>query len=492
MSPPLSIRTKLTYALGALGEGIFSRGYEVFAFFYFVQVLGMSAWYGGLAMLISTLLDSVSDPLVGSISDRWKSQQGRRHPFMYASAVPLALTWYFLLSPPGGLDSFQLFLWFTLFSILLRMSLTLYHVPHLALGAELSTDYDERTSIVTWRILLGFLGSYGLTALFIRLFFPETPEYRNGLLNPAGYPQVALVGGLLMLVSIGYAAWGTRDRIPHLPSPPRDAEPLSPKQMVADLGVGLSNRSFRALFIGSFLFVISFSINEIFNQFLRIYFWEISAGQIAFLFVPGGIGFLAALPITRILHRRFDKKPTAIVTSLLPASLTGSLVVLQMLGALPVGKDAIVALLSISSFISAVCGAAAIISAQSMMADVAHEVAHTSRRDLTGMLFAGVSFSQKVSSGVGHFVATVALSLLAIPTGAAPGSLAPEQVMWLGISALVATAFALSAVISYVGYGIDRARHAELSTLPAEGRIEPTSTEPKSTLSGVASLPAKG
>jgi glycoside/pentoside/hexuronide:cation symporter, GPH family len=491
MSRSLTLRTKITYGLGALGEGIFSRGYEVFAFFYFVQVLGMSAWYGGVAMLISTLLDAVSDPLVGAVSDRWKSKHGRRHPFMYASAVPLALTWVLLLSPPGGLDSFQLFLWFTLFSILLRMSLTLYHVPHLALGAELSNDYDERTSIVTWRIMLGFIGSFGLTALFIRVFFPETPEYRNGLLNPAGYPLVALFGGGIMLLSIGYAAWGTRDRIPHLPSAQRDVHPVSPRQIVAELGVGWQNRSFRALFLGAFLSVIAFSINEIFNQFLRIYFWELRAGQIASLFLPAGLGFLIAFPITRILHRRFDKKPTAIAAALIPTTLNGGLVVLQMLGMLPADKDLIVALLSGAALVAGVCGAAAVISAQSMMADVAQEVAHTTRRDLTGMLFAGVSFSQKVSSGFGHFVATVALSMIAIPTGAAPGSLAADQVLWLGVASLVATAFSLAAVACYYDYRIDRARYSELSTPPTGAWIETARSDVKSSEPGVASLPAK-
>jgi glycoside/pentoside/hexuronide:cation symporter, GPH family len=462
----LSARTKFSYGLGALGEGIFSRGYEYFAFLYFVQILGMDAWLGGVAMLISTLLDALSDPVVGALSDRWRSKYGRRHPFMYASAVPLAMTWYLLLSPPGGLASFELFLWFTTFSILLRMSLTLYHVPHLALGAELTSDYLERTAVVTWRILLGLLGSFGLTALFTALFFPETEAYpENGLLNPAGYPQVALWGALLMLVSIGYSAWGTRDRIPFLPSASASAQPFSVPQMVAELGVGWRNPSFRALFLGTFLFVVAFSINEIFNQFLRIYFWGLSSRQIALLIVPAGLGFLVSLRLTRFLHARFDKKPTAIYTALLPASLNGALILLQIVGALPESKSVILALLVGAALVGGICGAVALISAQSMMADVAQEIGHVSKRDMTGVLFAGVSFSQKVSSGIAHFLATVALQVIAIPPKAAPGSLAPEQIQWLGAAGLIATVFSIGATFCYLGYRIDRKRHSELTSL---------------------------
>ena len=483
----LSARTKFAYGLGALGEGIFSRGYEYFAFLYFVQILGMDAWLGGIAMLISTLLDALSDPVVGSLSDRFRSKYGRRHPFMYASALPLAVTWYLLLSPPGGLGSFDLFLWFTTFSILLRLSLTLYHVPHLALGAELTSDYLERTGVVTWRILLGLIGSFGLTALFTALFFRETEAFPgNGLLNPAGYPQVALWGALLMLVSIGYSAWGTRDRIPFLPSASPGTQPFSVAQMVSELGVGWRNPSFRALFLGTVLFVVAFSINEIFNQFLRIYFWGLTSGQIALLILPFGIGFLIALPLARILHVRFDKKPTAICTSLVPASLSGALIVLQILGALPESRAVIFNLLLAAALVSGVCGAVALISSQSMMADVAQEIGHVSRRDLTGVLFAGVSFSQKVSSGIAHFLATVALQLVAIPAKAAPGSLTPDQIQWLGAAGLVATFFSIGAAFCFLGYRIDRARHSELTAL---ARAEPGPLAQQAAAATAAAVP---
>ncbi len=94
------------------------------------------------------MFDAVTDPLTGSISDTLRHRWGRRHPFMYASAVPLGLFFALVFNPPDGLGQWGLFAWLTTFAVLTRGAMTLYHVPHLALGAELSTDYRERSVIV--------------------------------------------------------------------------------------------------------------------------------------------------------------------------------------------------------------------------------------------------------------------------------------------------------------------------------------------------------
>ncbi len=136
----LSWRTKLIYGLGRSAEGIKARAFEFFLFFYYVQVLGLSGSLAGLAVGIALIFDAVIDPLIGSYSDNLQSRYGRRHPLMYASIPPLAITFYFLFDPPEGLDAIGLFIWLTGFSILSRGAIALYHVPHLSLGAELSSQ----------------------------------------------------------------------------------------------------------------------------------------------------------------------------------------------------------------------------------------------------------------------------------------------------------------------------------------------------------------
>ena len=81
-----------------------------------------------LALMIATAIDAVTDPVMGTVSDNLRSSFGRRHTFMYASSLPLAVSFYFLFDPVVG-DESGLFIWLTCFSIMTRMSMTLFHVP---------------------------------------------------------------------------------------------------------------------------------------------------------------------------------------------------------------------------------------------------------------------------------------------------------------------------------------------------------------------------
>ena len=113
----LSVGSKLAYGFGQAAEGLKNGAFGVFLFFYYVQVLGLSGTFAGAAVGIALMFDALTDPLAGSMSDNWRSRLGRRHPFMYASALPLAITFFCLFSPPD-LSEFALFLWLLTFAIL--------------------------------------------------------------------------------------------------------------------------------------------------------------------------------------------------------------------------------------------------------------------------------------------------------------------------------------------------------------------------------------
>ena len=149
----LSKTNKLLYGLGFSSLGIKDSLFQLFLFFYFSQILGLNATLAGVSTLIALLFDAISDPLIGVLSDNFRSKKwGRRHPFMFFSALPLSLSFYFLFKPPEFLNQLGLFLWLTVFIILVRLSLTFFLVPGYSLGSELC-DYEERTSITTYRVI---------------------------------------------------------------------------------------------------------------------------------------------------------------------------------------------------------------------------------------------------------------------------------------------------------------------------------------------------
>ena len=161
---------------------------------FYNQVLGISAVLAGTAFLIASIVDAVSDPLIGAISDRFRSRWGRRHPFMFASALPIAISFYFLYQPLNGLSETGYFIWLVVFLVLLRLSQTFYLIPHDALGAELTDNYEERSSIFGYNSVVQMLLTMLTAMILYVVIFPSTPEYENGLLSEAGYVILATTG----------------------------------------------------------------------------------------------------------------------------------------------------------------------------------------------------------------------------------------------------------------------------------------------------------
>ncbi|MDE0350462.1 MAG: MFS transporter, partial [Gammaproteobacteria bacterium] len=177
----ISARTKLAFSSGSLEQAMVGAA-GVATMIYYNQVLGVSPGLCGTAFLIASIVDAVSDPLVGALSDSVRTRWGRRHPFMFLSAFPLAVCFYLMYQPPDGLSEQGLFLWFTVTMVGVRLAKTFYAVPHSALGAELTDDYNERTSVWGWNWIVGLVGVVVLGVFVMFVIFPSTPDYANGLL----------------------------------------------------------------------------------------------------------------------------------------------------------------------------------------------------------------------------------------------------------------------------------------------------------------------
>ncbi len=206
------------YGLGFSSQGIKDALFQLFLFFYFSQILGLKPSYAGIASVIALFFDAVSDPLIGSLSDRRKGGKwGRRHPLMLFSALPIGIFIYILFSPPAGLSQLGLFCWLTFFSIMVRFSLTLFVVPGMSLGAEHSSDYNERTSITSYRVMFSSFISPFILIVGLLVFFTPTSENSNGLFNKNAYSKFALLCDILSFLVILISTYGTKKVISKLP-----------------------------------------------------------------------------------------------------------------------------------------------------------------------------------------------------------------------------------------------------------------------------------
>src|SRR5579863_3366064 len=98
--PTLSRRTKLFYGLGTVAFGVKDNGFSYLLLPFYNQVVGLPPYLVGLAILVAMIFDALMDPIIGQVSDHWRSRWGRRHPFMYAAALPVAVSYLLLWNPP--------------------------------------------------------------------------------------------------------------------------------------------------------------------------------------------------------------------------------------------------------------------------------------------------------------------------------------------------------------------------------------------------------
>ena len=466
----LSVGTKLAYGFGQSAEGIKNGVFAVFLFFYYVQVLGLSGTYAGLALGIALMFDAVTDPLAGSLSDNWRSRLGRRHPFMYASAVPLAVAFFCLFSPPN-LTGFPLFLWLLVFAVLTRGAMTLYHVPHIALGAELSPNFHERTTVVAYRQFFSTFGQLVAYAIGFGVFFVATTQYPYGQFNVDAYGPFALCLALLMLVSILTSAWGTRSRIPHLPKATGPEAKLSARgvmmRMGAETGLALKNRSFRWLFVGVLIVFMMVGVDNALNLHMNTYFWELSSRDNIAFFAAYPIGVMVGALFARRLNQLFDKRPSIVIGTAWWAACQIVPVVLRLLGWFPEnGTPELVNTLVAVKFVQGIGVVQALVTFGSMVADIVDEHELATGRRQEGIFFAAASFSGKFTSGIGSVVGGMALDLISWPRGPdirTAADVPPETLMWLGlIYGPIVAGFAVVSVWCYSKHRLDRHRHAEI------------------------------
>mgnify|MGYP006071997811 CR=1 FL=1 len=192
----LNLPTKLSYGVGQLSDGVKQASFSTFLFFYYNQVLGLSGSLAGMAALLALMVDAITDPMVGQLSDRFHSRWGRWHPFILAGAIPFGLAIVALFSPPDGLSEMALFAWMLGGAIALRLMLTLFFVPHLSLGAELASDYHGRTSLIGYRVFFTYAGILITSVIGFAVFFPLTAAFSNGLLNKASYGLGSFFAGI--------------------------------------------------------------------------------------------------------------------------------------------------------------------------------------------------------------------------------------------------------------------------------------------------------
>jgi len=430
----LPARTLLAYGAPALGFGFMSQLISTYFMKYATDVLGISAVLMGGVLLLSRGWDAIADPVVGFLSDRTNTRWGRRRPWMLGSALPAALAFMMLWTPPLWLTPAGLAAWTALAMAIALTSQTAVRMPHEALGAELSRDYHERNRIFGARRAWFGLGALLVFVTLLRVGDASDPRREIARLI---VPLSAL--GVLL---VGIACAALREPAAHLG---RGA--TRPVAALRDLFANPHARRLLAVVLLQQVALGAVTTSAAYHAQYVLGDPSAFPKLLACFFV----GTLASIPIWLWLGRRYDKKP------LLVAAMSGAGLILGAMFTVGRGDHALFFSLALAG---GLVGGALDVLLPSLQADVVDwdELRTGERKE--GVYFAAWHFAEKLSLGIAAAATGFALSASGFAPNAEQGPSA-LLAMRLLISLCPLICFSAGACL-FVGFGLDRAAHARV------------------------------
>lgn len=483
------LRTKLFYGFGSVAYGIKDAGFGALLLLYYNQVVGLPAQLVGTAIMIALIFDAFADPIVGQISDNLRTRWGRRHPFMYASAIPVAVSYFFLWFPPH-LSQSGMFFYLIAMAIVVRTFITMFEIPNSAMIAEVTSDYDQRTSFLSYRYFFGTLGGALITYVTFRMILAPDAAHPVGQLNPAGYVRYGLIAAVVMASSILISSLGTHRNIRYFRVPPKRRITLL--QTLREMASSLSNPSFVMLMAAALCGTMAIGVSTSLLIYFNTYFWGLSAAQISVFQFGALIAAVIGVSIATPLSKRLGKRRLAIALFIAYIVISTLPIGLRLLGLFPPNGSAwLLPILFAERTLALTVAIVVLIMFSSMLTDVVEDNELRTRRRSEGLFFAASSFIAKAISGTGAFIAGQMLALVDFPLRASPATLDPLILRNLAYVYLpVITILFTSAMLLMSRYRITRESHLEnLRKLEEVAELAHTPVSVEATLTG--GLPAE-
>ena len=485
----VDLSTKIFFGVGEFATATKGYAMHMFLLFYYTQVLGLEGWLTGLALGVAIVFDAINDPIVGSVSDNWRSRLGRRHPLMWISLAPMCITFYYLWLPPAGLGQYELFAWLTVFAVLARSFMTFFQIPHNALGAELSPDYSERSRIWGYAQLFGWLGGGTFAAIAYTIVFKKTEAFENGLLNPSAYPDLAMLGVVYIAVGIVLSTAFTQRAARALPEQAPPKESFSFHRLYREGTQALQNRNFRVLFVGILLGGALGGIGGTMALHMQTYFWGLMPSQIQYFIYAGFAVNMLVFICIQTIAARFEKKKLLIGLSAFAMIDSITVISARLLGWLPDNGDPLLLPIIVTTWsLGTAAGAITHIVARSMIADVVDEQEVVTGERQEGMFYSALAFSGKAVSGLGAMLGGFVLSAIQFPTNVDATGVAADVIFRMGLfMGPVLGSLWLIPIGVYLLYSLDRTRHAAIQQQLSEirdARLEPASAPLEASVAG--------
>lgn len=455
---PLSRSTMLLYGLGSASNGIKNRSIATFLLLFYGQVIGLPATWIGSALAITLIIDGLLDPVIGLISDNFRSRWGRRHPFMYAAALPYAVVFALLWMPPEGWSQAATLGYMITCVVVLRFVDTFFEVPASAMAAELTSDYHQRTTLVAYRYLFTFSGGLLLIWAAYRFFLNEKS---GGLFVRASYSTYGMVAAVVIATSILLCAIGTHSRIPTLRQPPE--RKATSRVVFRELIETLANRSLWTANAAGLFTAIATGLVGGLSTYFQVYFWGLTPSQLSYLPIVGIVAAALGILIGPQITRRLGKKcgGMAIFAALaLASTLPVSLRLLDLLP--PNGTTTLFAILIAEALTVGALTLMGSMAITSMIVDVAEDSELKTGRRSEGLLVSVDNVLKKTTSGVGVFGASLILAAADLSARISPDQVSDANMAKMGLAYVPAIWLIYGgAILGLLAFRLDESTHQD-------------------------------
>ena len=300
----VSIRQKVSYGFGGLSDFFIQNTIQALAIPIFAVGMGLDPLILGFVLAGTKIVSAVADPLVGILSDRTRSRWGRRKPFLIASAVIAAVLLPFVFRVPDGASTMQ-FGYIAAILSFYFLTHSFFAVPYMALGYELTDDYDERTNIFSWKSYIGMIGVFVSIWAYWFTLRPIFGNEMNGAQALGAIVGVVVIIGSIM-VTRGTREIGERHMIKEVKTP-----------VVLALKTTITNKSFLMIQGAVLVVALGLGIDATIGMYLHVHYTCEGSKELAS--VIGGVGgtvstimIFVALGFGTWLSKHLGKRPAAL------------------------------------------------------------------------------------------------------------------------------------------------------------------------------------
>ncbi|NND83121.1 MAG: MFS transporter [Gammaproteobacteria bacterium] len=311
----LSLTEKIGYGLGDMASNFYMGFFGLFLLYYYTDVFGISPAAAATMLLVTKVIDAVSDPAMGLIADRTNSRWGKYRPYLLWMAIPYALLGYLLFLGPDLSATGKLIFAYVSYSLVM-LAYTAINVPYSALLAVISPSAEERTKATQFRFVFASLGTLSVGALATPLV-----GWFGGEDELLGFRLTIVLFAILSVMLYWLTFVTTRERIQPKPHTSSVRE---------DFGALLKNPSWLILVITGILVVVGLIARFASIIYYTKYYLNDDGSNVflfldttAFLTSCGLIGQLIGALITPMLSARFEKHHLVAVMNLVHVVLLG-------------------------------------------------------------------------------------------------------------------------------------------------------------------------